>query len=276
MKRNRVRPLLASLVTGLAAAWPLANMAAQAPAPAAGPPVTITLGLRHGHVTPARSGCNHTGAGNIDVAQPTPDTVIITMTGVAVATGSPCQAGLAAMDFDLNQCLDVAFERPDVKAAKITLEARVIGLLRSHCKGGGSAEESGACGTVACGPTQLITVCAPSHSVAGGENLSINDHDGPVSAPITPGPYTLHQQFHIAAAHGKCVLPCKAASAEFAPDPALDPLWISYWEPFHGAAKKDFGFQLIIRVAPEDVKVAPTNGRAAAEAGALRRSGWQP
>jgi len=42
----------------------------------------------------------------------------------------------------------------------------------------------------------------------------------------------------------------KAASAEFAPDPALDPLWISYWEPFHGAAKKDLGFQIILKVAP--------------------------
>ena len=44
---------------------------------------------------------------------------------------------------------------------------------------------------------------------------------------------------------------CKAASAEFAPDPALDPLWISYWEPFHGAIKKDFGFQVTVRVVPE-------------------------
>ena len=36
-----------------------------------------------------------------------------------------------------------------------------------------------------------------------------------------------------------------------APDPALDPLWISYWEPFHGAVKKDFGFQVTVKVAPE-------------------------
>jgi hypothetical protein len=47
------------------------------------------------------------------------------------------------------------------------------------------------------------------------------------------------------------VLPCKAASAEFAPEPALDPLWISYWEPFHGAQKKDFGFQVTIKVSAE-------------------------
>ena len=49
----------------------------------------------------------------------------------------------------------------------------------------------------------------------------------------------------------KTLLPCKAPSAEFAPDPALDPLWISYWEPFHGAAKKDFGFQVILKVSPD-------------------------
>ena len=72
-----------------------------------------------------------------------------------------------------------------------------------------------------------------------------------MSVPVKPGKYTLHQTFQVSATHPKSVLPCKAASAEFAPDPALDPLWISYWEPFHGANKKDFGFQITIRVLPE-------------------------
>ena len=94
----------------------------------------------------------------------------------------------------------------------------------------------------------LATLSVPDHAVAGGENLSLNDHDGPIEAPIAPGKYTLHQSFTITATHPKSLLPCKAASAEFAPDPALDPLWISYWEPFHGAAKKDFGFQITIKV----------------------------
>jgi hypothetical protein len=53
------------------------------------------------------------------------------------------------------------------------------------------------------------------------------------------------------------VLPCKAASSELAPDPALDPLWISYWEPFHGIAKKGFGFQVTIKAA-EDTSAAPS------------------
>ena len=38
------------------------------------------------------------------------------------------------------------------------------------------------------------------------------------------------------------------------PDPALDPLWISAWEPFKGAQKKEFGFQVTVKVSatPED------------------------
>src|SRR5205814_3948182 len=99
----------------------------------------------------------------------------------------------------------------------------------------------------------------PPHSVAGGENLSVNCHEGPVSVPVAAGPYTLHQVFAVAAQHRHSVLPCKAASAEFAPDPALDPLWISYWEPFHGAVKKDFGFQVTIKVA-DDTAAAPADG----------------
>ena len=218
---------------------------------AASPAVTITVVSRHGQGTPHRQGCTHTGGGNIDVAQPAPDTLVVTMTGVAVATGAPCCPGVAAIDFDLAQCFEVVFEKPEVKTAKLTIEGRVIGLLRSHCKGGGSAEESGGCATVGCGPVSIITLCVPAHSVAGGESLSINDRDGPLAVPVTAGPYTLHQTFHVSATHPKCVLPCKAASAEFAPDPALDVLWISYWEPFHGAIKKDFGFQVTLKVAPD-------------------------
>src|SRR6516162_6546098 len=63
-----------------------------APAAPAAPPASFILGPRHGHVTPTRQGCTHTGGGNIDVAQPSPDTLLITMSGVAVAYGSVCDA----------------------------------------------------------------------------------------------------------------------------------------------------------------------------------------
>src|SRR5437867_3507630 len=104
------------------------------PAQPAAPTVSITLKDRHGHMTPQRNGCTHTGGGNIDVAQPSPDTVVVTMTGVAVATGHPLGSS-ATLCFDLDQSLEVVFEKPEVKAAKLTIEGRVIGLLRGGCQG---------------------------------------------------------------------------------------------------------------------------------------------
>jgi hypothetical protein len=238
------------------------------PASAAAPPVSFTLGPRHGHVTPARSGCTHTGGGNIDIVQPSPDTLVITMTGVAVAYGSVCSAS-AVMHCELQQGLEISFDNPKVKRAKLTMEGRVIGLLRSGCKKGTAAYDN-ACASLGAGPVSVLSASGPSHtlsvptavlslnvpphSVSGGENLSVNDHDGPVSVPITAGKYMLYQTFQVSAA-APCGLLPKGPSAEFAPDPALDPLWISYKEPFHGAAKKDFGFQVTLKVA-EDTEAA--------------------
>jgi hypothetical protein len=227
-----------------------------APVQPASPAVSLNLTQRHGHATPHCLGFCHTGGGNTDVTQPSADTVVITMTGVTVATGGPWCAGVAGMDFDLIQDFEVVFEKSDVKAAKLTLEARAIGLLRSHAKGGVAELTHGQ--VQVCGPAgAILYVNMPDHSVAAGENLSINDHEGPVSGPIGAGKYTLSQTVHFLASHPKSALPCKAASAEFAPDPALDPLWISYREPFHGATKKDFGFQVTIKVAPADAEAAP-------------------
>ncbi len=238
-------------LAGLAAlAGPLFFLDAQAPVPAPpAPTVTITLGSRHGHATPLRRGFTHTGGGNTDVAQPAPDTVVVTMTGVAVAGAHPLKDSAAALDFDLEQCFEVRWDDPKLKWAKLTLEARVVGLLRSQALG--TAEQGPACATVFVEGHDLLTVCAPPHSVCGGENLSLNCREGPGSVLVKAGPFTLHQTFSVRATCPHSLRPCKASSAEFAPDPALDPLWISYWEPFHGANKKDFGFQVTLKAVPE-------------------------
>jgi hypothetical protein len=235
------------------------------------PPASITLGERHGHVVPERRGFNHTGAGNIDVAQPAPDTVIVTMTGVAVAGAHPGRDSLAAMNFDLTQYFDINFDSPKLKKAKLVVEGRVIGLLRSHRYSNGSASEGPGCATVSCDSNALVTLCVPEHGVGCGDNLSINDHSGPMEVPVLPGKYILHQTFMVAARHDQTLLPCKAASAEFAPDPALDPLWISYWEPFHGAVKKDFGFQIIVKVVEDTGNGIP----APVEKLPAAKTGWQ-
>jgi hypothetical protein len=75
---------------------------------------------------------------------------------------------------------------------------------------------------------------------------------GPVEVRVLSGTYSLRQMFTVAAEHSQALVPCKAASAEFAPEPGLDPLWISHSEPFHGAAKDDFGYHVVITVAPDN------------------------
>ena len=186
------------------------------------PPASITLGPRHGHTVPSGCGHSHTGAGNIDVAQPSPDTVVVTMTGVAAAGAQPVQGlGGHALNFDLCQDFEVSFDSPKLKKAKLVVEARVIGLLRSRCKGGGAAEEGPGCAMVDAGGVPLVTCGVPEHAVAGGENLSVNDHDGPFEVPIAPGKYALHQTFTVSATHPKTWCPGKAV-AEFGSDSELD------------------------------------------------------
>src|SRR6266481_630922 len=110
-----MRPLLIAII---AASLSAIAFAADTPAPS-GPPVSITLGSRHAHVSPVGQGFVHTGGGNIDVAQPAADTIVITMTGVAVAGGHPFKSTAAKMNFDLEQCLEIAFEKPETKRTKL-------------------------------------------------------------------------------------------------------------------------------------------------------------
>src|SRR5262249_8648786 len=173
----------------------------------------------------------------------------------------PCKNSVATLEFNLDQELEIVFEKPDVKRAKVTMEGRIIGLLRSHAKGGGSAEQCKACAALGGESGPVLWLCVPPPAVRGGENLSLNCREGPVSATIAAGKFAFHQTFVITASHPMSLKLCKAASAEFAPDPALDPLWISYWEPFHGAAKKDFGFQVTLKLAEETVPEAPAGAK---------------
>src|SRR5215472_12541456 len=104
--------LLAQEKTAVPPGTPV-NITVQPAAPTT-PSISIVLGPRHGHVTPERHGCTHTGGGNIDVAQPTPDVLIVTMSGAAVAYGAICPA-LAAQVFELEQRFDLSFDNPKVK-----------------------------------------------------------------------------------------------------------------------------------------------------------------
>lgn len=213
------------------------------------PAVTIKLGCRTGRAVPMKGCClDHTGGGNIDVQQPTPDTLVVTMTGAAVGSCST-----AGFNFDLDQAFEISADKPGVKKVKITMEGRLIGCLRSHIncfRECSTAGVNGAHAGVVCGGGEIVSASLPGHSVSCGECVSINDKVEPMCQVVIPGCYHLHQGFDIFSSNPS-ICPCKAGSAEFG-DGCCDALWISYNEPFKGAAKKDFGFQVSIKVEADD------------------------
>jgi len=236
----------------LAACLPLPLVAGQAAKEGiTEPPVALRLTDRRAQVAPVRSGGTRTGGGNIDVRQPSPDVVVITLTGAAVATDHPLGSA-AVLSFQVEQGFEVVALKPAVKAA-LAIEARVTGLLRGGKTG--SASASGGWATVTCGGIELGSACLPDRCVAGA-NLTVNDQSGLPAAPVGPGPHTLAVRWQVSASHPKALLG-KAASAEFAPEPALDPLWVGGpRDPFRRADKKDFGFQVTLRVAEADDSAA--------------------
>jgi hypothetical protein len=228
----------------------LPDLSAQVPpVPPPPPKVGFVLKDRLGQAIPARTHTARAGGGNTDVAQPREDTLIITMSGVVTAAPQPAKASAALMEFDLNQEFTIATADPKLKKAKITTEAQVVGLLRGD-KHGGSAAVSNGTVVIACAGVCILSQSIEGHAVSGDAHLAINDHKGPVGIAVPPGDYNLRQTFRIDAAHVRSICG-KAAAAEFAPDPALDPTWISVTDPFHGANKKDFGFRVTLRVEPE-------------------------
>jgi hypothetical protein len=250
--RRHRHGLLALCTATIGLVLSVLELSAQAPpAPITPPPpkVGFILKDRHGHAIPWRTDAAHTGGGNADVAQPRDDTLIITMSGVVTAGPHPCKATAASIDFDLHQEFAIAFADPKLTKAKLTTEAQVIGLLRGD-KNGGSASITNGAVVITWGDNSVLSLSLEDHAVDGDDHLAINDHKGPCSVPVLAGDYCLQQKFHMSAAHVRSICG-KAAAAEFAPDPTLDPTWISVTDPFHGANKKEFGFRVILRVEPE-------------------------
>ncbi len=240
-----------------------ASLVAAAPQPQPAPPaVQLVLGPGEGTATPHRTCCAHAGGGNVLVTQPAGATIATSMTGVVVATSSPLGDGMASYTFELTQDIEVVVSDPKVRAARLLMEARVVGLLRSpKCCGagpGGTAAVSiPAHAAVRCGPQDLLALTLPARSVACGENLSVYNREGPASVVIAPGKYVLHEVFGIQATGSQWGCLCRGPSAEFAPEGALDLRWVSSREPFHGASKNSFGFQVILKVVPADGLNAP-------------------
>src|SRR5262249_30769390 len=118
---SRQSLLLAGFVALISSA---AVHAADPPAPA-GPAYQIVLRSRHAEVTPTRTKDSQTGGGSIVVEQPEPNTVVVTMAGSAVV-GSDCFGSAAAIDFHLDQDLDIIPFRPGTRPPRVGMVGRVV------------------------------------------------------------------------------------------------------------------------------------------------------
>jgi hypothetical protein len=210
---------------------------------------------------PHKQGVAYANGGVLAVNQPNPTTLVVTLSGLAGVNADLCSTSTAGYDFDLNQCFEIRYDPKVAKATKLSIEGRVIGLLRTdwrhytgrHSGPKGGTAETCPVATISAGPAEVVGVTLPARVAACGEDLSVYNHEGSLAVPVAPGEYALHETWGFRVTHPAfCV---RGASAEFSPEPAYYPDAAAYWfhdfQPFNGQASKDFGFQVTIKLIPE-------------------------
>jgi len=225
----------------------------------AGPAYQIVLRSRHAEATPTRTKDAQTGGGSITVEQPEPNTIVVYMYGSAVA-GSDCHMSAAAVDFVLDQELEIMPLRQGVRPPRVGMVGRVVGTIQvSPCgklhKESGSAEQGPAAATLFIDEVPLLQTVVKPSSVACGQESSVNFRHGPVEAPAVVGCYRLHSTFRIAASQGKGVFNRRYAVADFDPAPELDAFWADALRPFRAVPRRDFGYRLVLRVVEQRADV---------------------
>jgi hypothetical protein len=199
-------------------------------------------------MTPTRRKEAQTGGGFIQVQQLAPNAVLFLMRGAVVA-GPHC-TGHAAMQFDLTQDFEVLPTCAGVLPPRLSLSAWMIGTLQSQTPGGGTAEQAEGAASVQADGQSVLNVALQPHGVSGGQNLFVNDREGPVETQVCPGLYCLQQSFGLSATQ-PCSLHHAGAAADFDPDAKLDSRWDEVLKPFRAVPHRDFGFRVIIRVVED-------------------------
>jgi len=232
----------------------------RAQAPTTGPAYQIVLRSRHSQVTPAKYERSQTGGGSILIAQPEPNTIVVTMGGSAVV-GSGCKASNAAIHFELAQDLEIIPLRENVRPPRIGMIGRVVGTLQMTDPGklghdDGSAAQGPATANLMMGGVNVLCVGTEPSTVACGQKISINHQCGPVETPALAsstetGCYRLTSTFDIGANQGKGVFNRRFSVADFDPAPQLDAFWADALKPFRAVPRDDFGFKLVLRVVED-------------------------
>jgi hypothetical protein len=243
-------------VVGLIGLLGPAAVAADLPPASTAPAYQIVLRSRNAEVTPTRTKDAQTGGGSIVVEQPQPDTIVVTMGGSAVV-GSDCHGSAAAIDFNLEQDLDIIPIRSGARPPRVGMVGRVVGTLQvtnpRKCRGKpcGTSEQGPAIASLVIGGTSLLCISVKPSTVTCGQESSINLRHGPVEAVGVVGQYHLIGSFRIGVTQGKGVFYRQAAVADFDPAPQLDAFWADILKPFRAVPRGEFGFKVVLRVVED-------------------------
>ena len=79
------------------------------------PPVDLVIFPGEAVATPHRKGVSWANGGVVDVSQPNPTTIVVTMSGLCATNADMICTSTAGYHFDLNQCFGVRFNSRKVK-----------------------------------------------------------------------------------------------------------------------------------------------------------------
>ena len=225
-------------------------------------PIHITPEARQGGVEPHSRREARADGGLIDVRIPTPNSVVVVMSGTVAANAYLGCRSHAEQTFHLVQELDIASSDPAVKQVELTVESSMAGYLRGRYKG--------SAGTVRLASMSLrpvswdgtpLQIGHQPIMIEGTQGQLVNIHLPHLEGPPMPlGRYLLVADFSIyAEASGLCD---GHAVVDFSPSTALPDNWVRARDAFQGVDKSGFGFAIVVSASPVSTSPFKTTARA--------------
>jgi hypothetical protein len=247
-----------------------ASGSAQAPLlpPPSPPTYTINLKARHACVTPHTKKLARVDGGFIDVASPSPQSLIVTMTGTAAANSYLGCSGAATAEFELAQELEITCSDPKVQTVALTLDSALVGFVRSKGHAGAAVRVAEVSVTPEGWDGTPLSLWYPPFGVTGKDGRLCNQHLPPVQdVPMPVGRYVISARFALdTQAKGVCD---DHAVADFSPDTSLPSDWVRTKDPFQGVSKKPFGFTIMLSAAAPSANPPSVTSRTGAGGKAL-------
>ena len=217
--------------------------------PAPGPIYAISLQSRHACVTPHTKLRARVDGGIIDVVTPSPQGLVVTMTGTAAADRCVGCTGAATAEFVFAQEFEITCSDPSVHTVALTLDSALVGFVRSHGHAGAAVRVAEVSVTPEGWDNTPLSLWYPPFGVAGKDGRLCNQHVPPVQdIPMPIGRYVISARFTLdAQAKGVCD---DHAVADFSPTTSLPPDWVRTKDPFQGVSKSSFGFTFTLSAAP--------------------------